>query len=109
MQVARHDALNATLCPLDPSSCPNVLLFGRVLQDSAQLCEHGWAPHGATTAPVGSRAYEKGHTSKGRAAGELGGKEKETSAFSRKSWGKERPVTKVETKGFPVLINLETI
>lgn len=106
MQPARRGALNATLCPLEPSSCPNVLLFGRLLQEPAQLCEHSWAPHGAPTAPVGSRAYEKGYTSKGRAAGEPGGKEKETSAFSKKSWGKERPVTKVETKGFPVLINL---
>lgn len=66
----------------------------------------GWAQHGAPTTPVGSRAYEKEHTSKGRAAGELGGTEKETSAFSRKSWGKERPVIEAETKGFPVLINL---
>lgn len=76
------------------------------MQEPAQLCKHGWALHGAPTTPVGSRAYEKGHTSKGRDAGELERKEKETSAFSRKSRGKERPVTKVKTRGFPVLINL---
>lgn len=42
LQPARHSALNATLCPPDPSSCSKVLLFGRLLKEPAQLCEHGW-------------------------------------------------------------------
>jgi len=106
LQLGRHSALNTTLCPLDPSSYPNMLLFWRLLKEPAQRCEHGWATARCSHCSVGSRAYEKAHTCKGRDTGELGRKEKETYAFSRKSWGEERPVTKVETKGFPVLINL---
>lgn len=89
-------ALSVTLCPLDSFTSPNVLLFGRWLQEPAELCECGWALHGAPTGPAASRANEKGHTSKARATREPGGKGK-TSAFLKKSWDKERPGTKVET------------
>lgn len=90
-------ALSVTLCPLYPFTFPNVLLFGRWLQEPAQFCKCGWALHGAPTVPVASRAYGKGHTSKGRAIRELEGKGKEISAFLKRSWEKERSVTKVET------------
>lgn len=90
-------ALSVTLCPLDPFASPNMLLLGRWLQEPAQFCKCGWALHGAATAPVASRAYGRGHTSKGRATREKGGKGKEISAFLKKSWEKERSVTKVET------------
>lgn len=89
-------ALSVTLCPLYLFTSPNMPLFGRWLQEPAQLCKCGWALHGAPTASVASRAYGNGHTSKGRATREPGGRGKEISAFLKKSW-EERPVTKVET------------
>lgn len=40
LKMARYSALNVTLCPLEPSSCPNMLFFGRLLHEPAQLCKH---------------------------------------------------------------------
>lgn len=100
-------ALSITLCPLDPFTSPNMLLLGRRLQEPEEFCKCCWALHGAPTAPVASRVYGKGTQAKEALLENWeGGKGKENSDFLKKSWEKERSVTKVETYGFPVLINL---